>query len=150
MMASPRLEIKARDRLHGTQDAAAFVFLAARSCSRYITGEILPIIGGCAAQLEPPPRSHRTVVVYFSPWPRPHSRVFKRFYYAGPLRFRLFLGNESPAGVFPLEPLGGLEGGHAMDENDKQAARREELQASIGLGLRERRRSHSLSASPSF
>ena len=26
--------------------APAFVFLAARSCSSYITGEILPIIGG--------------------------------------------------------------------------------------------------------
>jgi NAD(P)-dependent dehydrogenase (short-subunit alcohol dehydrogenase family) len=26
--------------------APAFVFLAARSCSSYITGEVLPIIGG--------------------------------------------------------------------------------------------------------
>jgi NAD(P)-dependent dehydrogenase (short-subunit alcohol dehydrogenase family) len=28
--------------------APAFVFLAAPSCSRYITGEVLPIIGGCS------------------------------------------------------------------------------------------------------
>jgi NAD(P)-dependent dehydrogenase (short-subunit alcohol dehydrogenase family) len=28
--------------------APAFVFLAAPSCSSYITGEILPIIGGCS------------------------------------------------------------------------------------------------------
>ena len=28
--------------------APAFVFLAAPSCSSYITGEVLPIIGGCS------------------------------------------------------------------------------------------------------
>src|SRR5262245_30216428 len=55
--SQPRRQISGQDRKFGSDTpmkrpaqpeeiAPAFVFLAAPSCSSYITGEVLPIIGG--------------------------------------------------------------------------------------------------------